>query len=91
MPFAGKWIQLEMIILRKLSDPQKDKDMFALICHSYKFIQRHRIICTDNRKVGANLSRRHRGPKAMGSGGPLVPVEYDQRTYLHRHGPCNPV
>lgn len=43
---------------------------------------RDRIICTDDKKVGANLSKRHSGPKGMWSGGPLVLVEYDQRTLL---------
>lgn len=35
MSFAGKWIQLEIIILRELSQSQKDKYLvFSLICGS---------------------------------------------------------
>lgn len=35
MSFAGKWIQLEKIILRELSQSQKDKYLvFSLICGS---------------------------------------------------------
>lgn len=35
MSFAGKWIQLEIIVLRELSQSQKDKYLvFFLICGS---------------------------------------------------------
>lgn len=35
MSFAGKWIQLKIIILRELSQSQKDKYLvFSLICGS---------------------------------------------------------
>jgi hypothetical protein len=33
--FAGKWMELEIIVLSEVSQPQKDKDdMFSLICVS---------------------------------------------------------
>lgn len=35
MPFAGKWMQLEIIIVSKLNQFQKDKElMFSLFCVS---------------------------------------------------------
>jgi hypothetical protein len=33
MPFAGRWVELEIIILRKISQAQKAKyHVFSLIC-----------------------------------------------------------
>jgi hypothetical protein len=30
--FTGKWVELENIILAKVDQAQKDKNMFSLIC-----------------------------------------------------------
>jgi hypothetical protein len=32
LPFAGKWIERENIILREVRQAQKTKNMFSLIC-----------------------------------------------------------
>jgi hypothetical protein len=32
MSFAGNWMELEIIILREISQTQKEKHMFSLIC-----------------------------------------------------------
>ena len=36
MPLAATWMDLEMIILREVSQTEKDKYMISLICGNFK-------------------------------------------------------
>jgi hypothetical protein len=40
MPFSGRWLEMEIMLLNEISQSQKDKSpMFSLICRIYIFFK----------------------------------------------------
>ena len=46
MPYAATWMDLEIIILREISQTEKDKYMISLICRIFKKSDANELIYT---------------------------------------------